>query len=83
MLEKSDEEGRVTDFRYYCLNDENRIIVGANVEAPDLRSAIRAAYDACRDHPHFSSARIEVWQGATMLYATADGACDGNPACVI
>lgn len=71
------------EFRYYCLDDENCIIVGANVETPDLCAAIRAAYEACRDHPHFSSARIEVWQGSTMLYTTAGGACDGGPACVI
>lgn len=58
------------DFRYYCVSGEDRIILGADVVAPDLSTAIRAAYDACREHPHFGSSRVEVWQGATMLYAT-------------
>ena len=59
------------DFRYYCLNGQDRIILGAGVIAADLRTAIKVAYEACRDHPHFTSSRIEVWQGPTMLYATA------------
>lgn len=65
------------DFRYYCLNGRDRIILGADVSAADLRTAIRVAYEACRDHPHFTSSRIEIWQGPTMLYATA-AACCGN-----
>ena len=65
------------DFRYYCLNGQDRIILGAGVTAVDLSAAIRVAYEACRDHPHFTSSRIEVWQGPTMLYATAT-ACPGN-----
>ena len=48
-------------FRYYCLNEEDRIVLGDNLMAPDLDSAIRAAYEACRDHPHFPSSRIEIW----------------------
>lgn len=67
------------DFRYYCLSDNNRIILGAYVEATDLDSAIRAAYEACRDHPHVNSTRIEVWQGPNRLYVTAGAVC--GPSC--
>jgi hypothetical protein len=71
----------VPDFRYYCLNGEHRIILGADLVATDLRAAIAVAYEACRDHPHFASSRIEVWQGGTMLYATAPtcGGVQPNP----
>lgn len=71
------KEPSVPDFRYYCLNGQDRIILGANVIAVDLRAAVQVAYEACRDHPHFASSRIEVWQGPTKLYAT-DAACPGH-----
>jgi hypothetical protein len=67
----------VPDFRYYCLNGNDRIILGADLVAVDLRAAIEGAYEACRDHPHFASSRIEIWQGATRLYATLHS-CPGN-----
>lgn len=69
----------MADYRFYCLNEDNRIILGDYLEATDLDSAIRAAYEACRDHPHFSSSRIEVWQGIRRLYATAGAVC--GPSC--
>jgi len=71
------KEAGVPDFRYYCLNGQDRIILGADVIAVDLRTAIQVAYEACRDHPHFASSRIEVWQGPTKLYATG-ATCPGN-----
>jgi hypothetical protein len=61
-------------FRFYCLDPQNRIIVGDNLDVLDLEAAIHAAYHACRDHPHFSSSRIEVWQGASRLYTSRDSA---------
>jgi hypothetical protein len=67
----------VPDFRYYCLNANDRIILGADLVAVDLRMAIEVAYEACRDHPHFASSRIEIWQGANRLYATTN-ICPGN-----
>jgi hypothetical protein len=70
----------VADFRYYCLSEDDRIIVGAHLVATDLHTAIRAAYEACRDHPHFGSTRIEVWQGTHLLYATAGNLCSSNSA---
>jgi hypothetical protein len=66
-------------FRFYCLNEEDRIVVGDNVAAPDLDSAIRAAYEACRDHPHFPTSRIEIWQGSMRLYSS-EHACAGRNA---
>lgn len=65
----------MADFRYYCLNESDRIILGAHLVADDLHTAIRTAYEACRDHPHFGSSRIEVWQGTSRLYATTGTAC--------
>ncbi len=61
-------------FRYYCLNADDRIVLGDHLAASDLDAAIRAAYEACRDHPHFPSSRIEIWQGARRLY-TSGHAC--------
>jgi hypothetical protein len=68
----------VPDFRYYCLNENDRIILGAHLVAVDLSAAIRVAYEACRDHAHFTSSRIEVWQGTTRLYATSATACGAH-----
>lgn len=70
-------EASVPDFRYYCLNEEDRIVLGSHLIATDLPAAIREAYDACRHHPHFASNRIEVWQGSNKLYATGF-VCDGG-----
>ena len=64
----------MTAFRFYCLDPQDQIIVGDNLEVPDLEAAIQAAYRACRDHPHFSTSRIEVWQGASRLYTSRDSA---------
>lgn len=76
-LSMNRKEAGVPDFRYYCLNGEDRIILGAHVIAVDLGAAIRVAYKACRDHPHLTSSRIEVWQGPSKLYAT-EATCPGN-----
>lgn len=65
-------------FRFYCLSSEDRIVLGDHLVAPDLDAAIRAAYEACRDHPHFPSSRIEVWQGTSRLYASRHG-CETQP----
>jgi hypothetical protein len=61
-------------FRFYCLDPKNSIIVGDNLDVLDLEAAIHAAYHACHEHPHFSSSRIEVWQGASRLYTSRDSA---------
>lgn len=66
------------DFRYYCLNENDRIVMGAHLVADDLHTAIRAAYEACRGHPHFTASRIEVWQGTSRLYATIGNAGGGS-----
>ena len=62
----------MAEFRFYCLNDQDHIIVGDNLDVLDLAAAIKAAYRACREHPHFSSSRIEVWQGTSRLYSSRD-----------
>jgi hypothetical protein len=54
----------------YCLNDQDHIIVGDDLDVLDLEVAIQAAYRACREHPHCSASRIEVWQGASRLYSS-------------
>ncbi len=56
------------EFRYYCLDVQDRIVIGDNLVVSDLDRAIEAAYEACRDHPHFPSTRIEIWQGTVRLY---------------
>ena len=64
----------MAEFRFYCIDDHDQIIIGDNLDVLDLESAIQAAYHACRDHPHFSSSRIEVWQGTSRLYTSRDSA---------
>jgi len=61
-------------FRFYCLDTLDQIIVGDHLDVPDLEAAIQAAYYACKEYPHFSSTRIEVWQGASRLYTSRDSA---------
>jgi hypothetical protein len=70
----------VQEFRYYCLSGEDRIILGDNLFVSSLDAAIRAAYEACCDHPHYPSSRIEIWQGARRLYATKHH-CEGSDSC--
>ena len=53
----------MAEFRFYCLNDQDHIVLGETLDVLDLEAAIQAAYQACHDHPRFSSSRIEVWQG--------------------
>jgi len=59
-------------FRFYCLSNQDHIILGETLDVLDLETAIQAAYRACRDHPHFSTSRIEVWQGEGLLYTSRD-----------
>jgi hypothetical protein len=59
-------------FRFYCLNDQDRIVLGDNLDVLDLEVAIQTAYRACRDHPHLSSSRIEIWQGTSRLYMSGE-----------
>ena len=64
----------MSNFRFYCLSDQNYIVLGGNLEALDLETAIRDAYHACGSHPRLSSSRIEVWQGKSRLYTSRDSA---------
>ena len=60
----------MAEFRFYCLNDQDHIVLGGNLNVRDLELAILDAYGVCRDHPHSSTSRIEVWQGASRLYTS-------------
>jgi len=60
----------VAEVRFYCLNDQDHIVLGETLDVLDLEAAIQAAYQACHDHPRFSSSRIEVWQGDRRLYSS-------------
>jgi hypothetical protein len=62
----------MTEFRFYCLNDKDHIVFGSNLDVLDLEAAIQTAYHACRDHPHFPSNRIEIWQGRSRLYMSGE-----------
>ena len=62
----------MAEFRFYCLNDQDHIVLGETLDVLDLEAAIQAAYRACHDHPRFSTCRFEVWQGASRLYSSRD-----------
>jgi hypothetical protein len=55
-------------YRCYCINGENRIVLGEYVEASDLNAAIKAARELCRSHPGAHPDHIEVWLGTKRLY---------------
>jgi hypothetical protein len=61
----------MSQFRAYCLDEQNAIIAGQDVEAPDLPSAIRAAQTICALQPKGCAERIEIWQGTQRLYTSA------------
>jgi len=58
------------EFRYYCLDRNNRILSGSDINAPDLSTAVRMAYEGCRSHSGTPSDRVEVWQGKRCLYTS-------------
>jgi hypothetical protein len=64
----------MTEFRFYCLNDQDRIVLGGDLDVLDLDAAIQDAYRACREYPHFPSSRIEIWQGRSRLYMSGESA---------
>jgi hypothetical protein len=62
----------MAEFRFYCLSNQDQIVVSETLDVLDLAGAIQAAHQVCHDHPHFSSSRIEVWQGTSRLYASRE-----------
>jgi hypothetical protein len=64
----------MADFRFYCVNDQDHIFLGGNLDVLDLETAIGDAYRVCRAHPHPPSSEIEIWQGISRLYASRDSA---------
>ena len=62
---------RILTFRYYCLDDDGRIIAGKFIEAVDLGAAIVQALAACSDHHLERATRIEIWAGTRQLYRGA------------
>ncbi len=57
----------MTEFRFYCLDAENKIIRGETVRVKNLTDAIDAARNSCRQLGG-NSDRIEVWQGRIRVY---------------
>jgi hypothetical protein len=55
-------------FRAYCLDADNRIISGEDIEAVELYMAIEAARSLCKKHPEAHPDRIEVWSGTDRVY---------------
>lgn len=55
-------------FRYYCLDQHDRIFAGVDITALDLGAAVRVAHEGCRNHPRIPTSRVEVWQGSRCLY---------------
>ncbi len=62
------------EFRYYCLDAEGKIARGRHLLAPDLATAIQAAYEDCGSHPTNRSTRVEVWQRGRCLYTSPERA---------
>lgn len=58
------------EFRYYCLDQRGKIIIGGDLDLPDLNSAIQSAHDSCRSHPIGPFYGIEIWQGADCLHTS-------------
>jgi hypothetical protein len=67
-------------FRFYCLDAQDHIVHGGNLDVTDLEAAIRDAYRTCGDQPHVPSSRIEVWQGKCRLYVSGASASNSQRA---
>ncbi|HEY1934629.1 MAG TPA: hypothetical protein VGG99_21690 [Acetobacteraceae bacterium] len=59
----------MAEFRYYCLDERGKIIVGGDLVASDLNSAIQSAQDNCKTHPIGPFHGIEIWQGTDRLHS--------------
>jgi hypothetical protein len=66
------ENCAMPSFRCYCLNEDGRIAIARDIDAPDLLSAIRSAHEECSTHPAGPFTGIEVWQGARRLFTSKD-----------
>jgi hypothetical protein len=55
-------------FRAYCLDTNNRIISGEDIEASELSGAIQVVRSRCKKHPEAHPDRIEVWLGTSRVY---------------
>jgi hypothetical protein len=57
-------------FRAYCLDTNNRIISGEDIEASELSGAIQVVRSWCKKHPEAHPDRIEVWLGTSRVYSS-------------
>lgn len=58
----------MTEFRYYCLNEERKVIREAHVSAADVFAAVQAARRLCQSGDGVLCERVEIWQGEQRLY---------------
>jgi hypothetical protein len=59
-------------FRAYCLDADDRVIMGEDVEAPELTTAIDAARRMCIKYPGAHPERLEVWEGTSRVFRRLD-----------
>ena len=59
-------------FRAYCLDTDERIYYGENIEAADLESAISEARKLCNETKRGSAHGIELWLDERRLFTTAN-----------
>jgi len=58
------------EFRYYCLHDDGRIALGETVVVNTLDEAISQARTRCSHNDRGTTFHfVEVWQGATRVFA--------------
>lgn len=60
--------GDVPTYRYYLLDSNGSIIVGAFLDSADLNAAIVEAHHNCSDLGYDRVYGLEVWQETTLLY---------------
>ena len=57
----------VPRYRCFCLTDDDRVMWGLHVDAPDVEAAVEAAHRACQEHLKTASTGVEIWRGAKKL----------------
>ena len=65
-------------FRYYCLDQRGKIVIGGDLEVADLTLAIQAAQESCQAHPIGPFHAVEVWQGTRRLHTSGECCATGR-----
>jgi hypothetical protein len=64
--------GFMADFRCYFTDADDKIVLAADIAAPDLESAIRQGFQMLKERQPIAPRPLrglEIWQGARQLFS--------------